>query len=389
MRAVFAILTKHCLEEDVPEFCLDLVCCQHKHHNFSIFPPDHEFSFDAESCSFIKEEITTQAFDVLTTIETRLVISAWLETHKEADLLESERGDFFIPPNISETIFDGSFNIYDDTVIYAIARMRSDLIAGGFQRISIHNWWSGAEFASIRYTLQNFFLSPETAVEFHVKTGILSKTTTAVTTFATQVKKLCLEKKKGAVSIPPTTTHMEEAPPGVQSSKVCWSWTSISSKDCAELNEKIELVNGIRSMLMEMPSVPEPQEDEMTVWSDYHKRVFFERLSAVGVDRINTILQDERLPFVLVTKNNPTSIPDFARSIPELVKYVLNNETSYIPPNRALVFVMPTTQKIRLRYGNQQPKKQVEKKKRPPPKSRSIDPSSDSDLDLAAFISYN
>ena len=136
-----------------------------------------------------------------------------------------------------------------------------------------------------------------------------------------------------------------------------------------------------------MPNYPEPQEDDLTVWSDYHKRVFFERLSAVGADRINTILQDKRLPFVVVSKNNPTSIPDYARSTQELTKFVCNQESTNLPPPRPLVFVMPTTQKIRFRSGNQQPKKPVEKKKRPPPKSRSIEVSSDSNQeDLYGLI---
>lgn len=176
---------------------------------------------------------------------------------------------------------------------------------------------------------------------------------------------------------------MEETPLGVQSSKTCWTWTSISSRETVELNEKIELVNGIHVMLIDMPPVSEPAEDELTVWSGYHKCLFFERLSAVGADRMNTILADERLPFVLVTKNNPTSIPDFARSTSELVKYVCNNEANYSPPARALVFVMPTTQKIRFKFGNMQTKKQPqpEKKKRPPP-HHSIDVSSDEDDEL-------
>ena len=50
-------LLLYCLEEDVPEFCMDLVCCQNKHRVFSVFYPDHEFSIDAEACSFIKDEI--------------------------------------------------------------------------------------------------------------------------------------------------------------------------------------------------------------------------------------------------------------------------------------------------------------------------------------------
>ena len=132
--------------------------------------------------------------------------------------------------------------------------MRSDLIAVNFQRVSLHQWWSEYEFGAVVYTLKNFYLSTENAIEFHSKTGLLSKTTTEVTTFASHIKKLCLERKKGEVQVSPTIAHQNAAPYDVQSSKSSWTWMKISAKDSAIISDRIELVNGVKNLLQDLPN---------------------------------------------------------------------------------------------------------------------------------------
>ena len=160
-----------------------------------------------------------------------------------------------------------------------------------------------------------------------------------------------MERKKGEVQVSPTIAHQNAAPYDVQSSKSSWTWMKISAKDSAIISDRIELVNGVKNLLQDLPNA-EPGSDPL-VWGDYQAKVFFERLLAVGIDRLETIMNDERLPFKVILKNDRQMLPDYTHDVESLMSFVCNGQSRSGPPPKELVFVMPTTKKIRFRNGKE------------------------------------
>ena len=371
----FPILIHHVLT-DYPEFQFKNLYCANKHHWLQIFDNDHDLDvdIDIQAVQYIKDELLSNPMEFLSIIEMKLIGYHW-------QLLSKEFEDEKLPPPISDKdketfnkiLSFQSFNPFDERTMVIINSMRSDLILKQYDSCAFHiPWWSEIEFQVVVDTLKNFPFSPENPIAFHAKTGLLSKTTTDVLGFALQLKRLCIDRKKGSVMIPKNIIKLSEMPSSLLSLKGFLSWTTMPVRESDDVKNRIELLSCMKTRYDE---IPDSEDQELDYWNESYEKKFYELVFNYGFYLMNQILLDKRFGFIKFlsssdiqylkgekSKRSPGSsdIPDFLFNESELSKYLTNNGSRKLFNDDSgewrIEFAMPAIKKISF-YANSLPKK--------------------------------
>lgn len=291
------VLAKKVLSEE-QDFDFKYLLCSNKHTWTQVFPEDHEYALEVDSCKKLKEKLHENAFYFLSVVEMRLIAKCWCSAFstKMFDINQLS------PPALDDdeskltAILDfGYFDPFDLRVQAIIDKMRSDLISKQLSEeyAMTFDWWTGIEFSALVFVLKNYKYDKNNMIEFHSRTAIMSKTTYQVKIFVTKFMKMLKNRSKGSLLIPNEMHMMREAPKTLQTAKGFTSWINILVRDCEDLSYRAELIDLIEKKITEIPDAPEPAEG----WGDYHTRKFLSLLLNYGIDSLTDLLKDRRFGF--------------------------------------------------------------------------------------------
>ncbi|KAK8884367.1 hypothetical protein M9Y10_043477 [Tritrichomonas musculus] len=362
-----------------PDFEFEMLLCSNKHTWSQVFPEDHDYALEVDSCKKLRDELKENAFLFLSVIEMRLIAKSWCSFNQK----DSFDIDTLIPPvtdsdaNIYNAIINhGDFDPFNLRVQAIINKMRSDIITAKLDDFAMtFQWWSGIEFNNVLSVMKNFkfeYSSYEDFTPFHAKTTIMSKKTYEVKTFTLRLRKLLDKRVKGSVVIPKDVHNMKKAPKVLQSSKGFTAWTNILVRECEDIAFREELINLIIKKVNEMPDAVE--SEDTTTWTDYHTKKYLKCLLQHGIDSMTSILIDRRYGFkkflsqtdidfingVKKRRNLATSsLPEFLFNEDELFAYLKGERDSFVPDDGKVAFQFPSTQKVNFEMG-QAPRKKLQ-----------------------------
>lgn len=355
----FPVLIKQLLT-DYPEYQLKILFCSNKHHWIDLSENEQEIDIDIQPIRFLRDELFNKATEFLSIIEMKLIAHFWLQLEKQFPFEKlapppidpNNKNGFDIEKD--KEIFNNivSYELFDpfiDRVMVIINYMRTDLILSHKDSCAYHfSWWTEPEFLSIVSTLRNFPFSTENPIELHSKTCLLSKATTETLAFTAQLRRMCLERRKGQIIIPKGLHKLLDAPETVANQKV--TWTTIQSKTSDEIKSRIELLNRLKNRLNELEMIPknedELEDDENNLfWTDSCEKRLFQLILTYGLDSMNSILIDKRFGFLKLfsvadiqflrgekirRSSASTDIPDWVFSLSELSKYLSNTDRDQV-----------------------------------------------------------
>ena len=94
----------------------------------------------------------------------------------------------------------------------------------------------------------------------------------------------------------------------------------ISANDRTITSYRIKLIIGVKNLLYDLPnSEPGPYP---LVCGNYQAKVFFERLLAVDINMLMTIMNDERLPFNVILKNDRQMLSNYTHDAGSFISFV-------------------------------------------------------------------
>lgn len=369
----FPVLIANVLPEE-PDFDFEKLLCSNKSAWAEVFPEDHDYALEVESCKKLRNELKEDAFSFLSIIEMRLIAKSWcLFNNKETFDI-----DTLSPPvtDNDQTLFEAicdyhHFDPFDYRVQAIINKMRSDIITAKlFDFAFKFQWWSQYEFENIISVLKNFKYEYPDFTVFHARTTILSKITEEVESFTLSLKSKIITRSKGSITIPKEMHHMYWAPKALQNSKGFSSWTQILVRDCEDVVFRWELIDLI---LLKIQAIPDTAEESDERWTEQHTKRFLLALLEHGIDSLADLLLDRRygfkkflspsdIEYLNGTKKRRTAgtstLPDFLFNEDELYAYLTTNKDE-VPSDDGLVhFHNPATEKV-LFEVNKQPKRKV------------------------------
>ncbi|OHT15223.1 SNF2 family N-terminal domain containing protein [Tritrichomonas foetus] len=288
------LVSKILIEE--PDFEFNMLLCSNKHTWAQVFPEDHDYALEVDSCKKLKEKLRENSFYFLSVVEMRLIAKSWCSFHAK----DSFDINTLAPPvsdqddSILRNILNyGEFDPFNLRVQAIINKMRSDIIMAQLDDYAMKfQWWTGIEFNALMAVLKNYRYTPSEMVDFHSKTAILSKSTYQIRIFVTRLKKMLERRQKGSLLLPKDMHMMRDAPKTLQSAKGFTAWVNILVRECEDLAYREELIELIHKKVDDMPDIPETQE-----WSDFHTKKYLKLLIQHGVDALTDILQDRRYGF--------------------------------------------------------------------------------------------
>ncbi|KAK8893135.1 hypothetical protein M9Y10_021550 [Tritrichomonas musculus] len=291
------VLAKKVLSEE-PDFEFNILLCSNKHTWAQVFPEDHDYALEVDSCKKLKDKLHEKAFSFLSVIEMRLIAKCWSNAFPtqtfdigslSPPVLEDDEKKYIA---ITEYGWFDPFNLRVQAIIN---RMRSDLITAQLSEeyAETFSWWTGIEFHALVSVLKNYKYDPNNMIEFHSRTAIMSKTTYQVKIFVTRFIKMLRNRQKGSLTLPKDMHMMPSAPKTLQNAKGFTSWVNILVRECEDLSYRKELIELIEKKISEIPDSPEPAEG----WGDYHTKKFLTVLLQHGIDSLTDLLQDRRYEF--------------------------------------------------------------------------------------------
>jgi hypothetical protein len=294
-----------------------------------------------------------------------------IETRLACDIFTREFGHLdpvVLPPvfdaradaNAVRALFRGDADLTDPRVARTLREVHARLIAGGLDCGLHFGWWTEAEFDAVVVALKNFALHGETALAFHARTGILSKSTSEVVTFATQIRRRCIDRKKGPIAVPEVASRLAEAPESLAGSRAARAWTTISARDADVLRERMDVVRLVR-----------PALDRCEDYAEFDTKSFLELILRFGLDARLAILADRRFPFRellsaadiefclgdVAVPAGGSAVPDFLFDEQSFFAFLRTARDGDAPDPIRVSFVMPAVTRIRFGMGHPPVKK--------------------------------
>jgi hypothetical protein len=212
------------------------------------------------------------------------------------------------------------------------------------------------------WALRNFPLHSEDAVAFHAHTGILTKTTSEVVTFATQLRRLCLDRHKGGIVIPEAVAKTGDAPAAFASSRAARAWTTMLGRDADALRARMEAATLVQQSVQRGP------EEQ----AGFDTARFLGLVLEFGIDARLAILADSRFPFRGLlsvadlkfclgragARGGGSAVPEFVFDEGDFVAFLRDGLAGDEGDEPVRVsFVMPSVTKLSFGMGHARPKK--------------------------------
>ena len=357
-----------------PDFNFEMLLCSNKHAWSQVFPEDHDYALEVDSCKRLRDELKEHSFAFLSIIEMKLIAKRWC-CFNQKDTFDINS---LMPPvtDNDEELYraimnDDPFDPFDLRVQAIINKMRSDIITARLDDDfgMKFQWWTAIEYNNVMSVLKNYPYESNDFTLFHAKTTILSKTTEEIELFTCRLMKLLNQRIKGSIVIPKDMHMMKLAPKVLQNAKGFTSWANILVRECEDIVFRFALIEAIQHKLTTLNDTAQTEN-----WSDFYTKQFLNALLQYGIDSMTDLLIDRRfgfkkfvsesdLEFIKGNKKRrnaaSSQLPEFLFSEDELYAYLKGERGDFLPDDGLVQFNIPIPPKLNFEPGPTPNRKKV------------------------------